>query len=143
MYTLKRTQTTKLHAKLQHSEKQNEKDKRNVDSYKIVIVSSICIVIFICHIIQQYSLFGVSRPYHLFIHSLRGQFLSRCTTPNVMLCCEPHISAQSYLICYIQFHSLTKRSFKGFLISFLKTGLWRPPRLVPPGMLLWFPRQSI
>ena len=37
-----------------------------------------------------------------------------------------------YIYIYI-YYSLTKRSLKVFLLSFLKAGRCRPPRLVPPG----------
>ena len=39
-------------------------------------------------------------------------------------------------------YSLTKRSFKGFLLSFLKTALCNTPRLVPPPPAHWFPCQN-
>ena len=42
-----------------------------------------------------------------------------------------------FLVC-----SLTKRSFKGFLLNFLKAGQLRPPRLVTPPPAHWFPRQN-
>ena len=41
------------------------------------------------------------------------------------------------------FFSLTKRSFKGFLLNVLKPGRCGPPRLVPPRLAHWFPRQNI
>ena len=45
----------------------------------------------------------------------------------------PHITE-------VLLYSLTKRSFKGFLLSFLKAALWRPPRLVPTRPPHWFPK---
>ena len=50
--------------------------------------------------------------------------------------------ASSWLRLSFQFCSLTKRSFKGFLLNVLKAGRCGPPRLVPPRPAHWFPRQN-
>ena len=45
-----------------------------------------------------------------------------------------NIDRQLYILCIsYTFCSLTKRSFKGFLLTFFMAGQCHSPRLVPPG----------